>query len=33
MTEGVLAAKEKFLEELEDQFHEKLRSFTSDVSS
>ncbi|KAK3706884.1 hypothetical protein RRG08_051287 [Elysia crispata] len=33
MTEGVLAAKEKFLEELdlEDQFHEKLRSFTSDV--
>ncbi|KAK3749796.1 hypothetical protein RRG08_039916 [Elysia crispata] len=31
MTEGVLAVKEKWIEELEDQFHEKLRSFTSDV--
>ncbi|KAK3725300.1 hypothetical protein RRG08_036694, partial [Elysia crispata] len=31
MTEAVLSAKDKFIEELEDQFHDKLRSFTSDV--
>ncbi|KAK3801341.1 hypothetical protein RRG08_037916 [Elysia crispata] len=31
MTEGVLAVKEKWIEELENHFHEKLRSFTSDV--
>ena len=33
MTPGSLAAKEKVIDHMEDMFHEKLKSFTSDVSS
>ena len=33
MTPGVIAGEEKLIDDLENQFHEKVKSFTLNVSS
>ena len=32
MNQGIFAAKEKFIEDLEEKFHKKVKNFTSDAS-
>ena len=32
MNQDIFAAKEKFIEDLEEQFHNKVKNFTSDAS-